>query len=93
MGFDTTKQQLIELKVALSYVSIENAWKNLAKEIAGWDFDAVRKSAHDRWNQELGRIEVIGGTEEMNHVFYTALYHALLHPNVFSERQRRIRGL
>jgi predicted alpha-1,2-mannosidase len=85
VGFDTTKQQLVELKVALSYVSIQNAWKNLAKEIAGWDFEAMRKSGHDRWNHELGLIKVSGGTDEMNRVFYTALYHALLHPNVFSD--------
>ena len=85
VGFDTTKDQVVDLKVALSYVSLENAWKNLAEEIVGRDFDAVRNSARNRWNQELGRIEVTGGTDEMNRVFYTALYHALLHPNVFSD--------
>jgi predicted alpha-1,2-mannosidase len=85
VGFDTTKDQVVELKVALSYVSIENAWKNLNKEIVGWDFDAVRESAHGRWNKELGLITVSGGTEEEKRVFYTSLYHSLLGPTVFSD--------
>jgi len=85
VGFDTTKDQVVELKVALSYVSVANAWKNLDKEIPGWDFDGTRQSAHDTWNQELGKIAIKGGTKEERGVFYTALYHTLLAPNVFSD--------
>jgi predicted alpha-1,2-mannosidase len=85
VGFDTTQDQAVELKVALSYVSVANARKNLDQEIPGWDFEMARKAAHDTWNHELGGIAVSGGTDEENRVFYTALYHVLLQPNVFSD--------
>ncbi len=90
--FDTMKDQVVQMKIALSYVSTNNARKNLHTEIAGWDFDAVRKSAHDRWSRELGLIEVSGGTDEMNRTFYTALYHVLSVPNVFSDVNGDYRG-
>ncbi|MGA3324649.1 MAG: GH92 family glycosyl hydrolase [Terriglobia bacterium] len=85
VGFDTTKDQVVEMKVALSYVSEANARMNLAREIPGWNFGAVREAAHNRWNHDLGLITVKGGTDDQKRVFYTALYHALLHPNTFSD--------
>ncbi len=85
LSFDTTKGQVVEMKVALSYVSVDNAWKNLNQEIPGWDFAAVRNAATDTWNHDLGLIAVSGGTKEERRVFYTALYHALLDPTVFSD--------
>jgi predicted alpha-1,2-mannosidase len=85
VGFDTTQDQAVMLKLALSYVSVANARKNLDQEIPGWDFEMARKAAHDTWNRELGGIAVSGGTDEENRVFYTALYHVLLQPNVFSD--------
>ncbi len=83
--FDTTAGQVVEMKVALSYVSAEKARKNLEAEIPGWDFDAVREAGHEQWKHDLGLIAVSGGTDEEERVFYTALYHALLHPNIFSD--------
>jgi predicted alpha-1,2-mannosidase len=85
VGFDTTKDQVVEMRIALSYVSMANARMNLAREIPGWSFDVVRQAAHRRWNQDLGRISVSGGTEDERRVFYTALYHVLLHPNTFND--------
>ncbi len=85
VGFDTTQNQTVEIKVAISYVSVANAWNNLDQEIPGWDFDAERKAAHETWDHELGLIAVSGGTRAEDRVFYTALYHALLAPNVFSD--------
>lgn len=85
VSFDTDKNQVLEMKVALSYVSEANARMNLAKEIPGWDFGAVREAAHKRWNHDLSLINIRGGTPEQRRVFYTALYHALLHPNTFSD--------
>jgi len=85
VGFDTTKDHGVVMKIALSYVSEANARMNLAKEIPGWNFDAVRQAAHNRWNHDLGLITVNGGTDDERRVFYTALYHALLHPNTFSD--------
>ncbi len=85
VGFDTRKNPVVELKVALSYVSVANAWKNLDQEIPGWDFDAVKKAAHKKWNNELGLVAVSGGSNEERRVFYTALYHVLQDPTVFSD--------
>ena len=48
-------------------------------------FDDIRAAARDKWNADLGRIRVKGGTEDQKKVFYTALYHALIHPNVVSD--------
>lgn len=54
-------------------------------ENASWDFDAARRQASARWNETLRHIEVRGGTDDEKRIFYTALYHALLHPNTFSD--------
>ena len=75
----------VEVKVGISYTSIENARKNLDAEVGARDFDNVRSEAQARWNEMLGRIRVEGGTQADKTIFYTALYHALLHPNVVSD--------
>ncbi len=75
----------VEVKVGISYVSMENARKNLEAEVGKQHFDEVRAMAHDKWNEALGRIRVSGGTEEEKTIFYTALYHSLLHPNIISD--------
>ncbi len=85
VGFNTTQDRNVEIKVALSYVSVANAWENLNQEIPGWDFDAVRQAAHNLWNRDLNRISVSGGADDEKRVFYTALYHALLHPNILTD--------
>ncbi len=72
-------------KCAISYVSLENARLNMAKEGSGWDFDSVRAAATREWNQTLSRIEVSAESEENCEIFYTALYHALIHPNIISD--------
>ena len=75
----------VEVKVGISYVSMENARKNLEAEVGKQHFDEVRAMAHDKWNEALGRIRVEGGTDEERTIFYTALYHSLLHPNIVSD--------
>ena len=76
---------VVEVKVGISYTSIENARKNLDAEVGSSTFDAIRKMSHDTWNKALGRIRVEGGTEEDKTILYTGLYHALLHPNLLSD--------
>ena len=72
--------------MGISYVSTENARKNLdAEQAADAPFDAIREQARKGWNEALGRIRVEGGAEQQQRVFYTALYHALLHPNLVSD--------
>jgi predicted alpha-1,2-mannosidase len=73
------------VKVGISAVSIEGARKNLDAELPGWDFDAVRKAASDAWEHDLSRIRVDGGSRDQRVVFYTALYHAMLTPNVYMD--------
>lgn len=77
----------IQMKVALSYVSIDNAKRNLDAEnpATHWDFDAVRKAADDTWNDRLNTIQVEGGSLVDTRKFYTALYHSMLSPNVNSD--------
>lgn len=82
----------ILVKVAISYVSIEGARKNLEAELPGWDFDKVRADARAAWNQELSKIEVSGGTTEQTTNFYTALYHTMIQPNVFNDVDGRYKG-
>ncbi|MEM7108774.1 MAG: GH92 family glycosyl hydrolase [Bacteroidota bacterium] len=84
-SFDNLKGHPLEVRVGVSYVSTKNAWENLEKEQNSKGFEAIRKEASDHWNSELGKIEVQGGTEKEKTNFYTALYHALIHPNVISD--------
>jgi putative alpha-1,2-mannosidase len=80
------------IKVAISSVSIEGARKNLEAELPGWDFDKVRADAKAAWNKELSKIEVSGGTNDQTTIFYTALYHTMIHPNVFNDVDGSYRG-
>ena len=80
------------LKVAISYVSIEGARKNLEAELPHWDFDKVRADAKAAWNKELSKIEVSGGTPDQTTIFYTALYHTMIHPNVFNDVDGQYKG-
>lgn len=75
----------IEVRTGVSFVSIENARENLDKEQAGLTFDAIRQQAYNSWNDHLSRIKVKGGTEPDKRLFYTALYHALIHPNIIND--------
>ncbi len=82
---EVERGEQIEVKVGISYVSIENARKNLDVEVGAQNFDCVRGEAHKKWREALGRIRVEGGTDEERTIFYTGLYHALLHPNLLSD--------
>lgn len=85
--FDTASpaSRVVKMKVAISYVSTSNAMLNLASGDPGWSLSAVANAAHTEWNRLLSRIQIGGGTHDEQVQFYTALYHALLDPNVFSD--------
>jgi len=85
LTFDTTTKPTVQMKIALSFVSIANAEANLAAESPSWDFGAVRTAASNRWNDVLKRIEVAGGSDEDLKKFYTAMYHVFQSPNVASD--------
>ena len=83
--FETLDNEQIIVRTGISYVSIENARLNLETEQDGVDFDVIRTKAREAWEERLARIRVEGGTRDQKTVFYTALYHTLLHPNVFQD--------
>ncbi|MEU1294496.1 GH92 family glycosyl hydrolase [Streptomyces sp. NPDC005840] len=83
----------VNVKVGISYVSQAAASANLAAENpARRSFEAVRDAARRAWRERLGAVRVGGGEADDRTVFYTALYHALLHPNVISDADGRYRG-
>lgn len=86
LRFTTTAEEAISVKVGLSYVGMAEARANVDAEIpAGRRFEQVRAAATARWNADLGRIKVEGGTPEQRRIFYTGLYHTLIHPSVASD--------
>ncbi|MGX1507162.1 UNVERIFIED_CONTAM: putative alpha-1,2-mannosidase [Streptomyces graminofaciens] len=91
--FDAADDRDVVVKVGLSYTGIEGARKNLAAETGdSYDFDATRAGLRATWQRQLRSVEVGGGTVERQRAFYTALYHAQLHPNVAGDVDGRYAG-
>lgn len=89
-SFETEEGEQVELQMGVSFVSCENAWLNLDTEQTplaegSSNFEKVRQEAEARWETDLSRIKVEGGSDRDKEVFYTALYHALIHPSVFND--------
>lgn len=84
-SFDLKKASEVEVKIGVSYVSIQNARENLEKETAGKNFEDIYHETKAAWNEKLKRIEVEGGTEDDKTIFYTALYHTQIHPNILND--------
>ena len=91
--FSTAGGEPLEVKVGVSYVSVENARLNLETEIPGWDFDALHAQAVRSWEEAFSRFQLKGGTDGERTLFYTALYHALIHPSVFSDVNGQYQGM
>ena len=93
VSFDASTDRDAVVKVGLSYTGIEGARKNLAAETGdSYDFDATRTKSHDTWQKQLGLIKIGGGTADRQIAFYTALYHAQLHPNLAGDVDGRYVG-
>ncbi|MDF3292520.1 lectin [Streptomyces silvisoli] len=93
LTFDTSADQTVRAAVGISYTSDDNARRNRVAQVHGWDFDALRQADHQDWNRVLSRVRVGGGSHDDQVKFYTALYHALLHPNVFSDVNGEYMGM
>ncbi len=93
LHYKTKEGDEILVKVALSAVSTEGARRNLDQELPGWDFDKTVKRAREAWNGELSKINITGGTKDQQTIFYTALYHSLLTPNLYSDVDGQYRGM
>jgi predicted alpha-1,2-mannosidase len=80
VNFADSDNPVLEIKLGLSFVSIENAKKNLEKELAGKSFDQVKEEASKTWENLLSKIQVSGGTERQKKLFYSCLYRSFLWP-------------
>jgi len=83
--FSTKQDEQVLMKVAISYVSVDQARLNMDTELDHWDFDQVKADASDEWNRWLGKIEVKGGTHQQQVKFYTDLWHALQGRRIISD--------
>ena len=83
--FETRQHHVISMRVGVSFVSVANAEANVTQENPRGDFELLHRAATATWNSWLNKIQVSGGTMEQTSIFYTALYHALLFPSVFSD--------
>ena len=90
--FKTTEGEQIGVKVALSSTSPEGAELNYNTEVAGIEFDAARKLAMQKWNDELKKFRIKGATPEQEEIFYTGVYHMYVAPSLFSDVDGTYRG-
>ena len=91
-SFALGKEEPLMLKIGISALSAEGARNNLEKENPGWDFNLVERSASEAWNKELGKITVEGGSADQKTIFYTALYHTQLSPNLYMDADGQYLG-
>ena len=93
MTFDTSKRATVEVKVALSFVDEAGARANLrAPKAKSWNVATVRNEAAAAWQRALARIRIEGGSPVEQRTFYSAVYHVLLHPNLYSDAKGLYRG-
>lgn len=85
VSFATAANEIRQMKVAISYVSIEEARKNMQAELPHWDFNRIVKESSNEWNEWLSRIQVEGGTLTEQRRFYTDLWHALQGRRIVSD--------
>ncbi|MBQ3122293.1 MAG: GH92 family glycosyl hydrolase [Bacteroidaceae bacterium] len=91
-SFSTTDGEQVLLKVALSPVSIDGARLAMESELPGWDFEAVRSDALEAWEKELERVKISAAEDSAKQIFYTALYHSMMAPMLFSDVNGDYRG-
>lgn len=85
INFGHIKNQPVELKIGISFVSLENARQNLDTEVGALDFEQVRDASRDTWDASLSRIKIESPDPEIKTIFYTALYHAMIMPTDFTD--------
>lgn len=93
LHFETTNHEEILVKVGVSAVDIDGARKNVESEITDWDFDKVRQNARNAWNKYLSKIDITTQDKNDKTIFYTALYHSAISPNLFTDADGRYLGM
>ena len=91
LQFPTAQNEEVLVKVGVSAVDMDGARKNV--EIPGWDFDGVRSAARQAWNDYLSKIDIRTQNADQRTMFYTALYHTGLQPNLFTDADGRYFGM
>ena len=91
ISFDEAPE-MVALKVGISPVSPENALANIEAEIPDWDFDKVVDAAREKWDRELSKITVETENEADKRIFYTAAYHAYIHPSLYNDHNGEYKG-
>jgi predicted alpha-1,2-mannosidase len=90
--FDLSDGKPIMVKVALSPTDTDGALRNMEAEAKHWDFDKYKSDAEETWNKELSKIEVQSSDKDKLNIFYTALYHCMIHPSVNMDVDGQYRG-
>ena len=93
LKFETAKDEQILVKVGVSAVDVDGARKNVEAEIPEWDFEKVRTDAHNEWNKYLSKIDIKTADAKNKEIFYTALYHTAISPNLFTDVDGRYLGM
>jgi predicted alpha-1,2-mannosidase len=91
LDFQLPKNRILQIKIALSTVSVAGAKQNLKSEIPHWNFEKVRQNAEKVWNDYLNRID-IEASQKQKEIFYTSLYHLLLQPSNIADADGNYRG-
>jgi len=89
LGFRTKRGEKINVRIASSFISEEQAMINLTRETGGKDFETIKIEARESWNKQLGRVEAEGGTPDQQRTFYSCLYRMILFPRQFFEINAR----
>jgi predicted alpha-1,2-mannosidase len=92
-SFDGSGKEALIVKTGISATGFEGALKNLQAEAPGWNFESYKKACQDAWNKQLGKIRVEGGSDSEQTTFYSALYHCMVAPNLFSDVDKAYRGM
>tara|TARA_B100000809_G_scaffold54191_1_gene49766 strand:- start:9977 stop:12265 length:2289 start_codon:yes stop_codon:yes gene_type:complete len=93
LKFQKNTSEPLLAKVGLSSVNYDGAKQNLEQEVSHWNFEKVKKEAHNLWVSELDKIEVAGGSTDQKTIFYTGLYHTAMSPYVFNDVDGKYRGM
>ncbi len=91
VNFSSSEDSQLVIKTGISFVDMEGARKNLEKEASSWNFDKYKQQAAEVWENILSKIS-IDAAQQTKEIFYTALYHAYIQPNVFNDVDNRYRG-
>jgi predicted alpha-1,2-mannosidase len=92
LEYKVKKGETIQIKTGISTVDENAALNNMYKEIPSWNFNKVKQQAQQVWEKELNKIEVFDKNETNKNIFYTAMYHCMIHPSIMNDVDGRYKG-